>query len=248
MKNFLFSILFIGCFISDIYAQEDYNKGSFLDFKVGKGLDGTGYSINLEKTDLPTIGLGYQYKFNKYFALGGEVVSFYRKQIEITNTFFGRFEYDNLIFRDSETIFVNQEERDKITNVGIKDLNPYYSVKVLQVPITLKTYFYPIHIKNHHLGLAIGVTGIFGSYKWHRDGWGGTRIVFEDNSEISELAFAQETEFRNFNIGGGYFGITYEYSYRKNIFGVSLASYDQIWSQSNTLGMLNLAVVFKFKI
>lgn len=240
MKNFLFSLLIIGCFISSIYAQEDYNKGSFLDFNLGIGFDD-----GLYRTDLPTVGLGYQYKFSKYFALGSDIITYYRKFGQ-SLSFNG--EFVNIIYRDTENILINSSDTDNLNNVGIADLYSKNTLLHLDVPISLKAYVYPIHIKNHHFGVVIGVTGIFGTYKSHRDIPNPEKIILLDGTQLSRVAMAQEVEFRNFVLGGNLLCLTYEYSHKKNVFGLSMTGYNHLWDAGGDTIIFNLAAVFRFKI
>lgn len=240
MKNFILSLLMIGSIISINYAQEDYNKGSFLDFKVGIGFDD-----GLYRTDLPTIGLGYQYKFSKYFALGCDIITYYRKFGQ-SPSFNG--EFINIIYRETENILINSSDTDKLKNAGIADLYSKNTLIHLNVPMSLKAYVYPIHIENHHVGVALGLTGIFGSYKSHRDVPNPEKVILEDGTQLSRVAMAQEVEFRNVNMGGSILSINYEYSFKKNIFGISMAAYNSLWHDGGHTHIFNLAAVFRSKI
>jgi len=181
----------------------------------------------------PAIGLGYSYRLNKFLFLDASLISFYNTWDDVT--VFGDEPF-NIITRNSNSIFISQEDRDRITNVGIKDLSVQNSVKFLYLPLSISLNIRPIKIGRSSAGLAVGATATYGSYKASRDQIPLT-ITLKDGTVLETVPFLQEIEFRNLIIGGAYSKLYYKYNLGnsgKNAIQLSLHSYNFFWSPRNT--------------
>jgi hypothetical protein len=229
MKFWFCIITFLINVVYGLNAQESINRHSIL-FHTGLALDdGFVYTNN----NLPTIGLGYSYKLNKTFSIDASLFSVYKKLGD--PTVFG-WEAFNIITRNSNSLFISQADRDKITNVGIKDLNSDGHVKFLHVPLSVSLNIHPLRIGRSTLGFAIGATATYGSYKASRDEF-TMNITLKDGTVYENLTFKQEIESRNLVIGGSYSKLYYRYDLsKKNAIQLSMHSLDFFWSYKNILG------------
>ena len=192
--------------------------------------------------NLPVIGLGYSYKLSKIFSLDASLTSIY-KTLQDQDGFFG-FENFNLITRNSNSLFITQEDRDKITNVGIKDLNSENHVKYLYLPLSLSLNIHPLKIGRSSLGFAIGASATYGSYKAFRDEF-TMNITLKDGTVYEGMTFKQEIEFRNLLVGGSYSRLYYKYDLNeKNALQLSLHSLNFFWSHTNTMANHLLTIDF----
>jgi len=182
----------------------------------------------------PAIGLGYSFQVHKYFSLDASVISFYKTHFG--SSILNDREGFNIILRNSNSVFISQADRDRITNVGIKDISSIKTVKYLFLPLSVCINIKPIRIGRSHLGIGIGTTGIYGTYKAGRD-QEQLDITLKDGSVLKNLTFQQEIEFRNLVFGGSYSKLYYKCdlgSSRKNALQLSLHSYNFFWSPRNT--------------
>lgn len=191
--------------------------------------DGFFYNNNL-----PVIGLGYSFRLKNFLSVETNLFSIYKTHH--SSPIINDIEGFNIILRNSNSVFISQDDRDRITNVGIKDINSTRTVKYLFLPLSLSLNFTPITIGRSHLGIGIGTTATYGSYKAGRD-QEVLIITLRDGTVFKDLPFQQEIEFRNLVIGGSYSKLYYKYdvgSSRKNSVQLSLQSYNFFWSPQNT--------------
>lgn len=226
MKTFFCSVILLLLYSRIIYSQEQ-NKKHSVNFISGVVLvDGFTYSKSV-----PTLGLGYEYKLSKLFSISVNLMSVYKTLqdptlILNTNSF-------NIITRKTNSLFISQEIKDRITNIGIKDISSENTVKFLYLPLGLSLNFQPIKFGKSNLGFCIGSTAKFGSYKASRDQF-SIDITLNDGTKYENLNFKQEIEFRNLIIGSSYSKLYYKYSFNQSCLLLSLHSYNFLWTYNNT--------------
>ncbi len=180
---------------------------------------------------VPTLGLGYSYKLTKIISFDASLISIYKTLQD--GTLQGN-ESINIITRNTNSIFISQQDRDKITNVGIKDLHSENHVKYLYLPLSVSLNIHPLKVGRSSLGFAIGATATYGSYKASRDEF-SMDITLKDGTIYDNLTFKQEIEFRNLILGGSYSKLYYKYDLgKKNAIQLSLHSLNFFWSHTNT--------------
>jgi len=225
MKILFWGITLIFFVSFGLNAQDSAKKHSIV-FHAGIILvDGFVY----EKSP-PVVGLGYSYKLTKIFSIDASLISMYRTLGDAPFVF---KESVNIITRNTNSILISQEDRDKITNVGIKDLYSDDHVKYLYLPLSLCLNINPLKIGRSSLGFGIGATATYGSYKASRDQF-QMNITLKDGTVFENLTFLQEVEFRNLIIGASYSKLNYKYDLGKNAIQLSLHSLNFFWSYRNT--------------
>ncbi|MBK6363861.1 MAG: hypothetical protein IPL63_02950 [Saprospiraceae bacterium] len=182
------------------------------------------------RPSVPVMGLGYSYKLNKFLSVDAGLFSIYKTIGD--HTVLGN-DPVNIITRNSNSIFISKEDSDRIKNVGIKDLSTDGTVKYLYLPLSLSLNTHPIKIGPSSLGVAIGATLTYGSYKASRDEIPIT-ITLNDGTVYEYVTFKQEIEFRNLILGDSYSRLYYKYTMKKNSLMLSLHSYNFFWSHDNT--------------
>lgn len=181
----------------------------------------------------PVVGLGYSFRVHKFLSLDASLISFYNTWID--QALFG-YESFNIITRESNSIFISQEDRNRITNVGIKDLSVQNTVKFLYLPLSLSLNIQPLKIGRSKAGIALGSTATYGTYKASRDQQ-VIDITLNDGTILDNVLLQQEIEFRNLIIGGSYSKLYYKCDLGrslKNALQLSLHSYNFFWSPRNT--------------
>jgi len=225
MKHY-FGLLLVLLFITDKADGQEMNKRYSINIHSGIILD-DGFTYN---KSFPAVGLGFSYKLNKLLFIDASLVSMYRTQYD--GSIFGE-ETFNILTRNSRNLFITQQDRDKITNVGIKDLSPIKNVKYLFLPFSICLNINPLKIGRNSIGLGVGVTAIYGSYKASRD-QSPIDITLNDGTFLESIKFQQEIEFRNFIVGDGYSKLYYRYDFDKNAIQLTMHSYNFLWAHDNT--------------
>jgi hypothetical protein len=225
MKLVFLFIAIIYCSLLSIHAQDFKSKNSFL-FTTGITLeDGFIYNINM-----PIIGLGYNHKLNNTFSMDIGLNSIYKILKDVT--YLGA-EAINIATRNSQSLFISQHDRDNIIEKGIKDLASEGTVKYLYLPLNLSLNIRPLRIKSCSLGISVGTTAIYGSYKASRDEF-TMDITLKDGTLFENVTLKQEIEFRNLIVGGSYSRLYFMYDFGDRGLQLSLHSYNFLWSPTNT--------------
>ena len=242
MKNTYLFFMFLFTINSQSFCQSKNNNNQYLIFSIGQGFD-YGF-ISVKKN--PTLGFGYEKDLSKYFSVGIKIWYYYRtfKDSDLLSDGFGRPVVDILI-QGAYGPFVSKEEIDKISDVGIKYLDPGNTIKELSIPVIFTISFYPLKFHNSRLGLVGGLGAGYNSYNWWRDAFPLKKIILNDGTEYTELYLTQNTEFRNIMFQD-YLSITYSYEMKKMILGCNFSDYAQFIGGYNH--NLEISLFAKLKI
>jgi hypothetical protein len=222
MKLFLFLLLFILAFLTESIAQNQSNKNQYLSLSLGQGYDDGIISL----TRLPTIGFGYEKELNRFLSLNIRMFSFYRKQPDghFISDFAGRLPIMDVIAENAWGPFITQADKDKIKNVGVKDFDPSWTVKMLSLPVILGANIYPLNYMNHKLGINLGLGLSYSSYNYSKDFYPVKQITLNDGSVYRDLYLSMGTEFKNLDFIESIV-LLYEYRSKNIKFGFRFGSY-----------------------
>ncbi|MEZ4776475.1 MAG: hypothetical protein R3D00_25085 [Bacteroidia bacterium] len=218
-------------------------RGKTLGIIIGRGYE-DGW-INLSK--LPTIGIAYTHPIHKRIALRGQVSSFYRSMPDsyLYDDANGRI-MANIIVRDSKSPFLDDIQRDRITSIGLKDLDPSYTVKTLSVPWDFGVLFYPLMFKRHALGLFVGGSLTYESHNWMRDYYPAD-ITLDDGSVYEGTFVALNTEFNSLT-PGDCIKIEYSYNFNKFLATFGVSENNLLLSHRSSIIFYNISIGIHAKI
>ncbi|MBK7096040.1 MAG: hypothetical protein IPH57_13700 [Saprospiraceae bacterium] len=228
MKTFILLLFLVLSLPRDAIAQELSNKNQYLSLSLGQGYDDGIVSL----THLPTIGLGFEKELNRFFSINFRLFSFYRSQ---PDSYFiedsqGRPIIDIIV----ETAFgpiITQSDKEKITNIGIKDLDADWTVKMFNLPMIVGINFFPVSASSHQIGLNLGFGLNYSSYNWPRDFHTIKKLELNDGSIYQDLYLSQDTEFKTIE-PIDCLGIMYEYKLKNLKIGIRFGSYGLFYSKN----------------
>jgi hypothetical protein len=208
---------------SFIVAQGKQQKNGYLYLGIGQGyVDGINWV-----SAFPTISLGYEKEMNKYFSINFHLNSYYCTfgDSYFTDDANGHPIMDILV-ENAWGPFITDKEKEKIKNVGIKDLSSEnFTIKQYSLPAILNLNFNAIRYKNHNLGLGLGGGFSYSIYNWWKDYFPIKKITLNDGSIYENVQLSQGTEFRNIDPFLEYISIFYEYKSKKFNLGLKFGAY-----------------------
>jgi hypothetical protein len=240
----IFVCLNILCLSKETSAQ---NLGEYKYKKLGITI-GNGYEDGwLSLTKLPTIGMVYAQGFHKRFSVRLGITSFYRTMPD-------SYLYDdnngnlitNIIVRDSKSPFISDKDREKITNVGIKDLNSSFTIKILSVPLDLGVMFTPIQYKRQQLGVFVGASLTFESQNWWRDYYPAD-LTLKDGTVYKSSFLALNTEFRSLT-PGECLKVEYGYQFNRSTIALNISENNVLLSHPGAISFYNISIGLYAKI
>lgn len=226
MRNILIFVLLKLLVSFSTFSQDNSSRLS-MKYRCGIIFD-DGFTY---RQSLPVVGLGLGYEISKYFSFDVDLTSIYKTEYDISSP--PNIMAFNILLRDTDNMFISQDDRDKITNVGIKDLASIKNVKYLYLPLTISLSSTPIRYKKNSFGFGLGISAIYGSYKATRD-FSPIDITLNDGTVLRDLPFAQEIEFRNIIIGDSYSKFFYKYCFSSLAIQLNFHSFNFFWSHDNT--------------
>jgi hypothetical protein len=242
-KQFFKLLIALNLLIFSEFCYSQLNNERHLGILIGNGYEDGWVKL----TKLPTIGILYNHKISRYFAIRVGITSFYRTMPD-------SYLYDdangnlvaNLIVRDSRSPFITDSDRDRITRVGIKDLNSSFTLKMLSVPIDFGIMFYPIRYRNHRIGAFVGGSLSFESQNFWRDYYPGD-ITLKDGTKYKSSFLALNTEFRSLTPGEC---LKLEYMYYFKRFQVALTASENnvLISHAGSINFYNVSIGLHAKI
>ena len=241
-----FSLLFAHFFFnpSICSAQSgDFKQAKYLGVSLGNGYEDGWISL----TKLPTIGITYTHYFTKRFALRASLTSFYRTMPD-------SYLYDdnngnlvaNLIVRDSKSPFVSDSDRQKITNVGIKDLDASFTIKSLSVPLAFGVMFVPLRFKRNQLAIFGGGSVSFESQNWWRDFYPAD-LTLKDGTVYNSSFLALNTEFRSLSFGEC-LKVEYGYNFNRFVLTLGISENNLFLSHPGAIIFYNVSIGLHAKI
>lgn len=232
MRILLFFIIFYPGIIICQNSVDTSDRTHYFLFSIGQGYEDGIQSFSR----IPTIGIGYEYRFNKYFSFNARIYSFYSPSRD-----------GDRFFLDSESqplVGINFESGDE----GIKTINNENSIKTLSVPLIFGIKFTPIHINDHALSIHLGWGITYNSYNWWKD-YTPASIYTEnglyEDGKVSELnTFSTPVEHRHIVMGESV-GISYEYNFTNSIIQLYFGENNTRFAPSNSRNFWDLSLIYK---
>ncbi len=223
------------------------NKWHFNERRLGITL-GNGYDDGwISLTKLPTLGIVYNQSLRKRLSARIGFSSFYRTMPDsyLYNDSNGHL-VANIIVRDSESPFITDADREKITKVGIKDLNSSFTIKSLSAPLDFGIMFIPFQLKRHYFGIFAGAALTFESMNWWRDFYSAD-LTLKDGTVYNSSFLALNTEFRSLTLGEC-IKVEYGYKIKSSTIALNISESNLALSHPSTLTFYNVSLCLYAKI
>jgi hypothetical protein len=240
----ILACLYILCFAIVGGAQSIWSpKSKQLGITLGNGYEDGWVSL----TKLPTIGIVYSQSIHQRISIRLGITSFYRSMPDsyLYDDNNGNF-VANIIVRDSESPFISDDVREKITMVGIKDLNASFTIKSLSVPLDIGIMFIPLRYKKHHLGIFAGASLSFESQNWWRDYYPAD-LTLKDGTVYKSSFLALNTEFRSLT-PGECLKIEYGYQFNRSTIALNISENNVLLFHPGAISFYNISIGLYAKI
>jgi hypothetical protein len=214
-------------------------------FRFSLGLGYEDGLIFLNRNAIPTLGMAYERRLSRYFALSAYLLLYYRafsnNYVESPN--FPLFTK----YRGSLSPLMTQTDRDKLASSGIIQIRSEESIMQLSVPIDAGFTFYPINKQRHRLGIYFGFGFTYESHNWYQDYLPGV-LTLADGSKV-DMTLSVPTEFRNFSPGFST-KLMYDYQFKNYAVGARLGNnnyiFDALFDANQPVWETSIYWSFKF--
>jgi hypothetical protein len=240
MQKQLLTLLFLFSLYGTLTAQNPPSRHSIL-FSLGQGYeDGL-----IRVTRIPTIGLGYEYRINRFFDASIYGFTYYRDYADFI-TAGSQSNLLNSVFPGNQSAFFTQEQLDAIQDVGIKNVNPGGSINLFSVPISMGITFYPLQFRRSRLGMFVGGCAMYETFNL-----GSENAIFNvtlNDGTVYELAnVVKQAEFRHWSFGDA-LRLRYDLSLKNTSFGLQFGANNYYFSANNSSIVWQFAAYAKFRI
>jgi|GEM_PF-2984899 len=240
-KIIFLSLLLILCVQRNGLLAQKYNNSNSLTLSIGQGFDDGLISVS----KIPTIGVGYERQFNRYFSFYSRSLFYYRRSSKVSGQVLGIQLLDEASTFSTHP-FADKELIEDNLNRGLQDFSVTYSQKKLSIPLSFGVIFSPLRIKQHSLNLHLGGMIMFESFNFAKDLYSTLTLTTSDGVEYSERYYIPTDTYFRHVILNHTIGVSYEFKFEVS----SLALY---FGEENGTGpagsshIFDLSIIYKYK-
>ncbi|MBX2928927.1 MAG: hypothetical protein KF852_13915 [Saprospiraceae bacterium] len=221
-----------------------------LKFTLGLGFD----EAIILKSQLPTIGIGYDSKLSERFFLTFNILSHYRRNSDVVFDRVLNSPVADILALGAWGPFMTDEEVRLIENKGVKAFPSQATIKSLAIPADVGIIYYVMNGHRHKLGINVGFNLMYQNHNYFRDYLPVEYIQWLGSAQpaVPDIYLSVPTEFRSISPGFNARFI-YELHAKDTVLGLRIGSYDvldfgsRLFSSSLTVHELTLFYGLKLK-